>query len=74
MNELREKYSPSTYFLNKTYSVYISLDYDKLRIQTTDLEIPKRVIPNEAIPKPKFNDQRIYELKGTQFLPFLLNS
>jgi hypothetical protein len=64
MNELREKYSPSTYFLNKTHSVYISLDYNKLRLQTTDIEIPKRVIANETLPKPKFTDQRIYDLKG----------
>ena len=64
MNELREKYSPSTYFLNKTHSVYISLDFDKLRIQTTNACIPKRAMINEILPKTKFIDQRIYDLKG----------
>ncbi len=66
MNELREKYSPNTYFLNKTRSVYISLDYDKLRIQTTSVEIPRRAICNEILPKPKFIEQRIYDLKDCE--------
>jgi len=34
MNELREKYSPDEYFLNKTRSVYVNLDGTMLRIQT----------------------------------------
>lgn len=34
MNELREKYSPDNYFLNKTRSVYINLDGNTLRLQT----------------------------------------
>lgn len=73
MNELREKYNPSTYFLNKTHSVYISLDFNKLRIQTTDVDVPKRAIANETIPKPNFTEQRIYDLKGkNEFFIFRL--
>ncbi len=34
MNELRERYSPDDYFLNKTRSVYVNLDGTMLRIQT----------------------------------------
>ncbi len=67
MNELHEKYNPSTYFLNKTQSVYISLDLKSsiLRLQMSKIhKIPKRSVSNESVTIPPFDEQRIYDIKG----------
>ena len=62
MNELREVYDPANYFLNKTRSVYVNLDGNMLRLQTTTSRIPKRTVCGEMIPQVTFNEQRIYDL------------
>ena len=62
MNELREVYDPESYFLNKTRSVYMSLDGSMLRIQTTSSRVAKRAVCGESITNVSFNDQRMYDL------------
>ncbi len=69
MNELREVYEPSNYFLNKTRSVYIKLDGTMLQLQTTTTRVPKRAVCGENIGSVTFNELRIYDLSGK-----LLNS
>jgi hypothetical protein len=64
MNELREVYSPDNYFVNKTRSVYINLDGQMLRLQTTISKVPKRAVCGEQIGKCSFNKLRIYDLAG----------
>jgi hypothetical protein len=66
MNELREVYDPTNYFLNKTRSVYVNLDGNMLRLQTTTSRIPKRTVVGEMIPQVTFNEQRIYDLTGCE--------
>jgi hypothetical protein len=64
MNDLREAYDPDSYFLNKTRSVYCSLDGVMLRVQTTASKVPKRAVCGEAVTNVVFNDQRMYDLTG----------
>ncbi len=75
MNELRENYSPETYCLNKTRSVYVSLDLktSMLRLQTTTaIHVPKRCQNNESIPLPPFNDQKLYSIKSISFVLLII--
>lgn len=64
MNELKEKYDPQSYFLNKTRSVYLNLDGHMLRLQTTSSRVPKRAVCGETISNVSFKDQRIYDISG----------
>jgi len=63
MNEYRRKYSPETYHLSDTQSVYVRLEGTTLRISHTKLRIPKRAMWNERTHKLKFYHQRIYSLE-----------
>lgn len=63
MNEYRQKYSPETYHLSDTQSVYVRLEGTTLRISHTKLRIPKRAMWNERTHKLKFYHQRIYSIE-----------
>ena len=70
MNELREPYDPQTYVLNKTRSVFVSVDGHRLRVQTTTSRVPKRVVFNEHAAHTEhnvaFSEQRIYDLSDAE--------
>lgn len=67
MNELQENYSPETYFLNKTITVYVTLNETNLRVQKTSTsnDISKRALPNENLALKEALEQRIYDLSGS---------
>ncbi|CAF0990777.1 unnamed protein product [Brachionus calyciflorus] len=62
MNELKDNYKPEDYFINKTRSVYVNLDGNLLRLQTTNSRIPKRAVADEKIGQVSFNDLRLYDI------------
>ncbi|RMZ94273.1 testis-expressed sequence 2 isoform X1 [Brachionus plicatilis] len=66
MNELRESYSPESYFINKTRSVFLNLDGSLLRLQISSNRVPKRAIVDEKIGQVQLNDLRIFELGDSQ--------
>ncbi|KAH9504015.1 Tabersonine 6,7-epoxidase isoform 2 [Bulinus truncatus] len=64
MNELTD-YNPEDYHINKTHSVFISLEGPHLRLQRPKNSIPKRAMFDEVLPKPQFIHQRHYDLPGS---------
>uniref|UniRef100_A0A2C9K296 SMP-LTD domain-containing protein n=1 Tax=Biomphalaria glabrata TaxID=6526 RepID=A0A2C9K296_BIOGL len=69
MNELTD-YNPDDYHINKTHSVFISLENTNLRLQRPKNSIPKRAMWDEVLPKPQFIHQRHFDLAGS--IVFLL--
>ncbi|GFO02316.1 testis-expressed sequence 2 protein-like [Plakobranchus ocellatus] len=63
LNEL-EGYNVEDYHINKTHSVFISLEGSHLRIQRPKNPVPKRAMWDEVLPKPQFIHQRHFDLPG----------
>ncbi|KAF5288346.1 hypothetical protein FQR65_LT12081 [Abscondita terminalis] len=64
MNEYPEVYSPDTYHISRTQSVYIKLQGNLLRISHTKYKIPKRAVWSELEHKHIFTNHRVYSLLG----------
>ncbi|RUS89809.1 hypothetical protein EGW08_002421 [Elysia chlorotica] len=63
VNELSD-YNVDDYHINKTHSVFISLEGSHLRIQRPKNPVPKRAMWDEVLPKPQFIHQRHFDLPG----------
>ncbi|BFZ17661.1 hypothetical protein BsWGS_20700 [Bradybaena similaris] len=63
MNELTN-YKVDDYHLNKTHSIFVSLEGSHLRLQRPKNAIPKRAMWDEVLPKPQFIHQRHFYLPG----------
>ena len=63
LNELSD-YNVDDYHINKTHSVFISLEGSHLRIQRPKNPVPKRAMWDEVIPKAQFVHQRHFDLPG----------
>ncbi|KAL3315050.1 Tabersonine 6,7-epoxidase isoform 2 [Cichlidogyrus casuarinus] len=65
MNELKQ-YSPETYNINRTRSVYVTLDGTQLRLRRPRKSISRRAMWNEELPDVNnlsMSNQRIYDMK-----------
>ncbi|XP_064627128.1 testis-expressed protein 2-like isoform X2 [Lineus longissimus] len=67
MNEAAE-YDPEDYHINKTHSIYVSLEGTTLRLQRPKTSIPKRGMWDEPLPSPKFIHQRYYDVTGSKIV------
>ncbi|KAL8565093.1 hypothetical protein ACOMHN_005296 [Nucella lapillus] len=64
MNEITS-YSPNDYHINHTYSVLVTLEGSKLRLQRPKTPVPKRAMHDENITTAHYIHQRHFELKGS---------
>ena len=65
MNEITN-YNPDDYHINHTYSVFITLEGTKLRLQRPKNPVPRRAMHDENITTAHFIHQRHFELKGSR--------
>ncbi|XP_076458729.1 testis-expressed protein 2-like [Babylonia areolata] len=65
MNEITS-YNPNDYHINHTYSVFVTLEGSKLRLQRPKTPVPKRAMHDENISTAHFIHQRHFELKGSR--------
>ncbi|CAG5129894.1 unnamed protein product [Candidula unifasciata] len=65
MNELTN-YRADDYHLNKTHSIFVSLEGSHLRLQRPKNVIPKRAMWDEVLPNPQFIHQRHFHLPGAK--------
>ncbi|KAK7507902.1 hypothetical protein BaRGS_00000867 [Batillaria attramentaria] len=65
MNEITH-YNPDDYHINHTYSVFVTLEGSRLRLQRPKTPVPRRAMHDENIPIPHFIHQRHFELKGSR--------
>ncbi|XP_071963157.1 testis-expressed protein 2-like [Antedon mediterranea] len=65
MNELPYEYDADTYHIQQTHSVFLRLDGTVLRLLQPKVNIPKRAMWDEALPKAVFEHQRHYDLRGS---------
>ena len=65
MNEITS-YNPNDYHINHTYSVFITLEGSKLRLQRPKTPVPKRAMHDENLGVAHFIHQRHFELKGSR--------
>ncbi|CAG9860576.1 unnamed protein product [Phyllotreta striolata] len=66
VNEYPDVYSPSSYHVAHTQSVFLRLQGNLLRISHAKNKIPKRAMWNEAEIKANFTQHRIYNLVGAK--------
>lgn len=66
MNEYPDAYSPATYHISHTQSVFLRLHGNLLRISHAKNKVPKRAMWNEAEIKANFTQHRIYNLVGAK--------
>lgn len=64
MNEIAV-YNPEDYHINHTYSVFVTLEGTKLRLQRPKTPIPRRAMHDENISAPHFIHQRHFDLHGS---------
>ncbi|KAL5106373.1 Testis-expressed protein 2 [Taenia crassiceps] len=65
MNEI-VSYSPDTYHINSTHSVFVTLEGTQLRIQRPRKNVPRRAMFNVPVPPScgvQFIHQRIYDMR-----------
>lgn len=65
MNEI-VNYNPNDYHINHTYSVFVTLEGTKLRLQRPKNPVPRRAMYDENITTANFIHQRHFELKGSR--------
>ena len=67
MNEITN-YNPSQYHINQTFSIFVTLDGTKLRLQRPKNAVPRRGMHDEKLNTAVFIHQRHFELKGSRVL------
>lgn len=67
MNEIID-YSPETYSINNTHSVYVHLDGTTLRLRRPRINIPRRAMWDEQTYNPQFIHQRHFDIIGSKVL------
>ena len=65
MNEITN-YNPNDYHINHTYSVFVTLEGTRLRLQRPKNPVPRRAMYDENIATAHFIHQRHFELKGSR--------
>lgn len=67
MNEVMN-YTPDSYSINQTHSIYVHLEGTTLRLRRPKTNIPKRAMWNEPNPTPQFIHQRHFDITGSRVL------
>jgi len=65
MNQL-SNYNAAEFHISDTYSVYVTLEFCTLRLQTPKHGVPKRAICDEYVPTAGFVRQRHFDLEGAR--------
>ncbi|KAK3863190.1 hypothetical protein Pcinc_031009 [Petrolisthes cinctipes] len=68
VNELEGEYSPDSYHVSHTHSVFIRLQGSKLKIDHPRGKVPKHVRHKEEIRNTGFTQHREYDIAGCQVL------
>lgn len=66
VNEYPDVYSPESYHISRTQSVYLRLQGNLLRLSHSRTKVPKRAMWNEPEIVPNFTHHRIYNLIGAK--------
>jgi hypothetical protein len=64
MNEYTREYTPESYHMTLTDTVYVRLEGSRLRLSSPRSKVPKRALWNEPQYKLLFNRERLFDISN----------